>query len=180
MAEPLVTIARPPATRAVRHSGLTDRAVDNGVNDTGGSTSGSRVDVPACRTRALRQRAGGRLERLPAEAGVRPFPRDIFSDIMLVELEAEVEDWIVGLHEERYAHVLVQVDRLERMGSTIREPWSKTLGDGLCELRFDLERVAWRISYFFGPNRRVILLTVFRKQRSNERHEVRRAAPFFQ
>jgi phage-related protein len=46
---------------------------------------------------------------------------------------------------------------------------------GLFELRFDLVRTAWRITYDFAANRRIVLLTVFRKQRQNERHEVQRA-----
>lgn len=92
-----------------------------------------------------------------------------------VELEPEVEDWLTSLNEENYATAKVQVDRLERMGSTIREPWSKALGDGLYELRFGIDKVAWRISYFYAPNQRVVLLTVFRKQRNNERREVQRA-----
>ncbi|MGK2959471.1 MAG: type II toxin-antitoxin system RelE/ParE family toxin [Acidimicrobiales bacterium] len=49
------------------------------------------------------------------------------------------------------------------------------LGEGMFELRFDLTRVAWRIAYFFAKDRRIVLLTVFRKQRQNERHEVQRA-----
>lgn len=32
-----------------------------------------------------------------------------------------------------------------------------------------------RITYFFTEPRRIVLLTVFRKQRNNERHEVNRA-----
>ena len=92
-----------------------------------------------------------------------------------VEVEPEVEDWIDSQSDVTYATVLVQVDRLERMGSTIREPWSKALGDGLYELRFDIDKVAWRISYYYAPKRRVVLLPVFRKQRNNERREVQRA-----
>lgn len=88
-----------------------------------------------------------------------------------VELEPEVEDWLISLNEENYARVKVQVDRLERMGSTIREPWSTALGDGLHELRFDIDKVARRISRCYAPNR----LRVFRKQRNNERREVQRA-----
>jgi hypothetical protein len=95
--------------------------------------------------------------------------------MMEVELETEVEEWVDSLTDAKYANLLVQIDRLERMGATIREPWSKSLGDGLYELRFDIDRVAWRIAYFFAPNRRAVLLTIFRKQRNNERHEVQRA-----
>jgi hypothetical protein len=103
--------------------------------------------------------------------------RDIFEGIaaMDVELEPEVERWIDALREVHYAIVLVQVDRLDRMGSAIREPWSKPLGAGLFELRFDLDTVAWRVTYFFSPNRKAVLLTAFRKQRNNERQEVTRA-----
>ena len=48
-------------------------------------------------------------------------------------------------------------------------------GDCLYELRFDLGTVSWRITYFFTEPRRIVLLTVFRKQRNNERHELNRA-----
>lgn len=51
-------------------------------------------------------------------------------------------------------------------------PAPRSLGGGLFELRFDLERVAWRITYYFADRRRIVLLTVFRKQRMNERAAV--------
>jgi len=54
-------------------------------------------------------------------------------------------------------------------------PHSRALGDGLFELRFYLERVAERITYFFPGGHRIVLLTEFRKQRMNERAEIDRA-----
>jgi hypothetical protein len=42
-------------------------------------------------------------------------------------------------------------------------------GGGLFELRFEINRMAWRIPFFFSSERRIVLLTVFRKQRMNER-----------
>ncbi|WP_433250840.1 type II toxin-antitoxin system RelE/ParE family toxin [Streptosporangium sp. CA-135522] len=45
----------------------------------------------------------------------------------------------------------------------------------LRELRFHLEREAVRVSYWAAPGRRIILLTVFRKQRMRETAEVERA-----
>ena len=51
----------------------------------------------------------------------------------------------------------------------------RPIGDGLYELRFDLDKVAWRITYWFGPGQRIVLLTVFRKQRMNEKAEITRA-----
>jgi hypothetical protein len=54
-------------------------------------------------------------------------------------------------------------------------PISRSLEDGLFDLRFDLEHQAFRNTYYFAALRRIVLLTVFRKQRKNERHEVHRA-----
>jgi hypothetical protein len=92
-----------------------------------------------------------------------------------VELEPEVEEWLAALSLVDFAAVLPQIERLADRGNTLRMPVSRALGDGLFELRFDLKRVAWRIAFFFASGRRIVLLTVFRKQRMNERHEVERA-----
>jgi hypothetical protein len=49
------------------------------------------------------------------------------------------------------------------------------LDGGLYELRFSCENVNRRITYVFDPDRRVVTLTTFRKQRQNERAEILRA-----
>jgi putative component of toxin-antitoxin plasmid stabilization module len=54
-------------------------------------------------------------------------------------------------------------------------PLSRSLGDGLFELRFTLSPTARRITYRFTQDSRIILLTTFRKQRNNERHQIDRA-----
>ena len=54
-------------------------------------------------------------------------------------------------------------------------PMSKSLGDGLLELRFTLGPTARRVTYRFTPDGRIVLLTTFRKQRNNERSEITRA-----
>lgn len=92
-----------------------------------------------------------------------------------VEVEPEVEEWLDGLLVKEFALTLAQLDRLAERGNELRMPASMSLGDGLFELRFDLGRVARRVTYYFAPHRRIVLLTVFRKQRQNERAEVRRA-----
>ena len=70
----------------------------------------------------------------------------------------------------------VQRLRLMRAGRmTFGMPRSRALGDGHFELRFDLGRLAQRITCFFPGEGRIVLLTVFRKQRQNERAEVARA-----
>lgn len=92
-----------------------------------------------------------------------------------VELEPEVEQWLDALNPTEFATVLPHIERLASRGNTLRMPASKALGEGLFELRFDVARVAWRIPFYFAATRRIVLLTVFRKQRMNERQEIGRA-----
>lgn len=99
----------------------------------------------------------------------------MFDVTWTVELEPEVEEWLDNLRVDRFAAVLVHIERLAARGSSLRMPASRPLGQGLFELRFDLDRMAWRVTFFFPGQRRVVLLTVFRKQRMNERSEVARA-----
>jgi hypothetical protein len=86
-----------------------------------------------------------------------------------------VAEWIDGLTASEFGAVAFRIDRLASVGPTLRAPHSKALGDGLYELRFDLDRVAWRLTYWFAPQRRIVLLTAFRKQRMNERAEITKA-----
>lgn len=96
-----------------------------------------------------------------------------------VELEPEVEEWLESLPAGPFGTVAFHIDRLAEQGSGLRMPHSRALGEGLFELRFDLERNAQRITFFFAGNRRIVLLTTFRKQRSNERTEISRARDAF-
>ena len=92
-----------------------------------------------------------------------------------VEVEPEVEQWIESLSVREFATVVAAVERLAKDGNRLRFPASRAPGDGLFELRVGLDRVARRITFYFADNRRIVLLTTFRKQRQNERAEVRRA-----
>lgn len=92
-----------------------------------------------------------------------------------IELEPEVDEWMNGLLVADFAVVMAHVESLAERGNRLRMPASRSLGDGLFELRFDLTKVARRITFYFASNQRIVLLTVFRKQRQNERAEVQRA-----
>lgn len=80
-----------------------------------------------------------------------------------------------ALDDSEWDRTLVVIDRLAALGSTARMPLSKSLGDGLFELRFTLGPTARRITYRFTKDGRIVLLTTFRKQRNNERNEIARA-----
>ncbi len=92
-----------------------------------------------------------------------------------VELHDEIVEWLDTLTDPEWQRVVVIVDRLADLGHQARMPLSRSLGDGLFELRFTLGPTARRITYRFTKDSRIILLTTFRKQRNNERHEIDRA-----
>lgn len=92
-----------------------------------------------------------------------------------IELHDEIAAWLDTLTRDEWERVVVLIDRLAELGSSARMPLSRSLGDGLFELRFTLGPTARRITYRFTNDGRIILLTTFRKQRTNERNEVGRA-----
>ena len=92
-----------------------------------------------------------------------------------VELEPEVRDWLDTLPTPLFARVAFYVDLLAEQGPLLSEPHCRQLDGKLRELRFHLGDRAMRITYWIAPDRRIILLTVFRKTRLRERREVARA-----
>ena len=80
-----------------------------------------------------------------------------------------------SLEATEWDRTVVVIDRLAALGSSARMPLSRSLGEGLFELRFTLGPTARRITYRFTTDGRIILLTTFRKQRNNERGEITRA-----
>lgn len=81
----------------------------------------------------------------------------------------------MSLSEELQDRAAGKIDLLVEQGEQLRMPHSRALGRGLFELRFRLGEEAQRITYWFAPGGRIVLLTMFRKQRDSERTEVERA-----
>lgn len=92
-----------------------------------------------------------------------------------IDLSPEVTRWYGHLSPRDRAFADRALDRLAEGGPGLGMPHSRTLGDGLSELRFSCEGVSRRITYTVGPGRELTTLTTFRKQRALERHEVDRA-----
>ncbi|MGD6744850.1 type II toxin-antitoxin system RelE/ParE family toxin [Streptomyces sp. BH106] len=92
-----------------------------------------------------------------------------------IEIEPEVRLWLENLPAHHYVIAEQKVDRLAENATTLGEPFSRHLGGKLRELRFDLGGTAQRITYWLAPDRRVVLLTVFRKTKMREAAELIRA-----
>ncbi|MGW1057334.1 type II toxin-antitoxin system RelE/ParE family toxin [Micromonospora rubida] len=97
-----------------------------------------------------------------------------------VELEPEVRDWLEGLPTTQFARAAFYIDLLANCGALLGEPHTKQLDGKLRELRFYLDRDAVRVTYWIASDRRIILLTVFRKTRMREEREVERARRAFE
>ncbi|MEW1758423.1 type II toxin-antitoxin system RelE/ParE family toxin [Streptomyces cyaneofuscatus] len=95
----------------------------------------------------------------------------------VIEIEPEVRLWLMNLPYNDFLVVEHVAELLRERPTTLGEPYSRHLGDGVRELRFSLGRqgVATRIPYWLAPDRRIVLLTVFRKTRRRETAEVARA-----
>ena len=92
-----------------------------------------------------------------------------------VELEPEVRTWLEGLPTARFGIVAFHIDLLADQGPLLGEPHTRHLGGKLRELRFYLDQSAMRITYWIAPERRIVLLTVFRKNHMREDRQVERA-----
>jgi len=92
-----------------------------------------------------------------------------------VELEPEVRDWLEGLPTTLFSRAAFYIDLLAEQGPQLGEPYMKQLVGPLRELRFYLDRDSMRVTYWIASDRRIVLLTVFRKTSNRDRREVARA-----
>ncbi|MER7001000.1 type II toxin-antitoxin system RelE/ParE family toxin [Streptomyces sp. NPDC000410] len=92
-----------------------------------------------------------------------------------IEIEPEVRRWLELLPDAQYDKAERAADMLAADPTTLGEPYARHLGGKLRELRFTMDGNAVRITYWLAPDRRIVLLTVFRKSRQRETAEVERA-----
>ncbi|MDP8928573.1 MAG: type II toxin-antitoxin system RelE/ParE family toxin [Actinomycetota bacterium] len=91
-----------------------------------------------------------------------------------VEAAQEVAQWLDALPDRWFGRVERHIDRLEEENVHLGFPYTSQLEGRLRELRFDLPDGAWRITYVIA-GRKILLLTVFRKQRRRESAQIERA-----
>lgn len=100
---------------------------------------------------------------------------DMDSGRYSIEIEPEVRLWLANIPAHHYKQAERVADLLAEQPTTLDEPHSRHLGGKLRELRFRLGDAHQRITYWLAPDRRVVLLTVFRKTKMREQAEVDRA-----
>ncbi|MFI6650792.1 type II toxin-antitoxin system RelE/ParE family toxin [Streptomyces sp. NPDC050529] len=97
------------------------------------------------------------------------------TDLHVIEVEPEVRSWLELLPGKQYRKVEEYAELLVALGTRTPMPFARPLRDGVYELRPTLAGEDTRITYWFGSQRRIVLLTVFRKTRMRETAQVARA-----
>lgn len=97
-----------------------------------------------------------------------------------IELEPEVANWLNRLGADRFGQAEFAIDLLAERAVLLGEPHTRHLQGKVRELRIGIDGERWRITYFIATGRRIILLTVFRKQHAREPREIRRAVRAYQ
>lgn len=78
--------------------------------------------------------------------------------------EKPVEEFLLSLDKKMRAKILGILGILEEKGNTLREPYSKPLGDGIFEVRCKIGTDLTRVLYFFYYEGHIILTNGFVKK----------------
>lgn len=74
------------------------------------------------------------------------------------------EKFILSLDAKMQAKIFRELELLELFGNELREPHSKSLGDGIFEIRAKISTDITRVLYFFVINKKIILTNGFVKK----------------
>jgi len=86
------------------------------------------------------------------------------------------KEFIISLDKKMRAKMLRTIELLSTNGPELREPCSKSLGDGIFELRAKVGSDISRVLYFFFVGHRAILTNGFiKKQQKTPASEIERA-----
>ena len=78
--------------------------------------------------------------------------------------ERPAEEFILSQGKKMQVKIFMALELLEEMGPQLREPFSKSLGDGIFEVRAQMGSDISRVLYFFVVGRKIILTSGFVKK----------------
>ena len=86
------------------------------------------------------------------------------------------EEFILSQDKKMQAKLFMALEFLEEKGPLLREPYSKSLGDGIFEVRAKQGSDISRVLYFFVVGKRIILTNCFvKKTQKTPTNEIERA-----
>lgn len=89
------------------------------------------------------------------------------------------KEFILSQETKMKAKLFGLVDLLEQYGNQLREPYSKSLGDGIFEIRAKIGTDITRVLYFFYYEGRIILTNGFvKKSQETPQNEIKKAKQY--
>ena len=93
--------------------------------------------------------------------------------------ECQIKSFIDSLEIKMQAKVLRMISLLKQNGSELREPYTKSLSDGILELRIIQGNNIVRILFFFMKENTIVLTNGFTKKRNkNQKKEIELAQKY--
>lgn len=93
--------------------------------------------------------------------------------------KAPIEEFLDSLDKKMRAKALHGISILEEFGNTLREPHSKTIGNGIFELRIKFASDISRIFYFFVVDNKIVLTNGFiKKSQKTPKSEIQLAEKY--
>lgn len=93
--------------------------------------------------------------------------------------EEPAKEFLLSLDVKMRAKMLRTIEMLQNNGYDLREPYSKSLGDGILELRAKVGSDISRVMYFFLVGRKAILTNGFiKKTQKTPKEEIARAKSY--
>lgn len=93
--------------------------------------------------------------------------------------EEPAKEFLLSLDVKMRAKMLRTIEMLQNNGYDLREPYSKSLGDGILELRAKVGSDISRVMYFFVVGRKAILTNGFiKKTQKTPKEEIARAKSY--
>ena len=90
-----------------------------------------------------------------------------------------VKEFLDSLPAKMKAKAIYSLSILEEMGNALREPYSKSMGDGLFELRIQFSNDITRLFYFFVIGNKIIVTNGFiKKRQKTPPEEIKRAREY--
>lgn len=84
-----------------------------------------------------------------------------------------IEEFLDSLDTKAKVHTLRNIQLLSDFGYSLREPYSKSIDDGIFELRIKQSSNTYRILYFFFKDKNIILTNGFiKKTNKTPRNEI--------
>lgn len=93
--------------------------------------------------------------------------------------EIPVQDFLLSVDKKMRAKAFKEIDLLEEHGTTLREPYSKAIRNGIFELRIKVATDISRVFYFFFDGKKIVLTNGFiKKTQKTPEREIEKALEY--